>query len=348
MKKVKIGNKIVCDNKPAFIIAEAGSNHNGKLSLAKKLIDIAANAGADAVKFQTFRAEKLYPKTAGKANYLKTRKSIYEIIKNLEMPYNWIPKLNEYCEEKGIMFLSTPFDENSADELEKVGIKAYKIASYCLTHHPLLKHIAKKKKPIILSTGLATNREIKEALNVIYKTGNRDVILMHCVASYPAPLEDANLRAIEAMKKRFKISVGLSDHTLGLIAPLTAVARGANIIEKHFTIDRTLEGPDHKYALEPHELKEMIEGIRDVEKALGKPAKRVTSSEKALYNFARIYVYPVRPIIKGEEFTKKNIAVLRSGKLKPSLHPKHFEKILGRRAKRNIKRYEPLSWSDIK
>lgn len=348
MKKVKIGGKWIGNGEQTFIVAEAGSNHNGKFKLATKLIDIAVKAKADAVKFQVFRADRLYPKTAGVAKYLKSKKPIYEIIKTLEMPYDWIGKLLNYCEKKGIMFLSSAFDEQSADELEKANVKAYKIASYCLTHYPLLKYIARKKKPILLSTGLGNMQEIKEALNIIYKEGNRDVILLHCVASYPAPIEDTNLRVIDTMKKRFKIPVGLSDHSSEILVPILAVARGANVIEKHFTLSRALEGPDHKYALEPHELKEMIVNVREAEKALGTSEKKITPAEEELLKFARVYIYSVSPIKKNEKFTKENIAVLRSGKLKHGLHPKWYDKILGMKAKRDISKYEPITWRVIR
>ncbi len=337
MKTIKIGSKIIGKGKPTFIIAEAGSNHNGKLEHAKKLIDIATEAGADAVKFQVFRTEKLYPKNAGYADYLKTKKSIYQIIEEMEMPYDWIPKLYEYCKEKGIMFLASHFDEESADKLEEVGVDAYKIASYECTHVPLLKYTAKKGKPIIMSTGLASLGEIEESLDAIHAQRNSQVALMHCVAAYPAPIEHTNLKVIDSLKAVFDVPVGISDHTRDpLLVPLAATARGAHIIEKHFTLSNELEGPDHKFAVEPHELKAMVNGVRAVEKALGSPVKKITPVEEDLYKFARRRIHAKKTIKKGEVLSESNIAILRSGKQKPGLAPKFWDLLIGKVAAKDI------------
>jgi len=345
---VKIGNKLVGRGEKVFIIAEAGSNHNGKLEQAKELIKVAAEAKADAIKFQTFRAGKLYVKKAGSADYLKTSKSIFEIIKKLEMPYKWIPQLNEYCRKAGIIFLSTPYDEESADKLEEAGVPAYKVSSYNVTHLPLLKYIARKRKPIILSTGASNLGEIKEALEAIYSQKNENVILLQCTASYPAPLEYINLNVMNTFKQAFQVPVGISDHSRDpFVVPFAATAMKANLIEKHFTLDKSLPGPDHKYAVEPDELKAMINGIRGVEKALGSPIKEVASVEKELYDFARVRIHAVKDIKKGAVLTEKNIAILRSGKAKPGLDPKFWDLILGKKVVRNIKRYEGISWEDL-
>src|SRR5213593_3549543 len=268
---VQIGSRRVGEGHPCFIIAEAGSNHDQKLSWAKKLIEIAATASADAVKFQTFVPEKIYVKHAGFADYLGNRKSIQEIFKDIVMSRDWIPKLAEYCRKKGILFMSSVFDEESADLVDPF-VQVHKIASYESTHLPLIKHVAKKGKPIVLSTGMATLREIREALVAIASTGNKNVILMHCVATYPAPIEATNLRSIDLLRKEFGVPVGLSDHSReAMVNPVAMVARGGHIIEKHFTIKSSLAGPDHKFAIEPHELEEMVTSIRKAETALGNP-----------------------------------------------------------------------------
>lgn len=348
MRKVKIGDKLVGRGENVFVVAEAGSNHDGKLEQAKKLIKVAAEGGADAIKFQTFRAEKLYVKKAGNADYLETHKSIFEIIKNLEMPYEWIPELNEYCRKAGIIFLSTAFDEESVDKLEKAEVPAYKISSYNVTHLPFLRYVARKEKPIILSTGASNLGEVREALEAIYSQKNEDVVLLQCTASYPAALEHINLNVIHTFKQTFQVPVGISDHSRNpFIVPFAATAVGADLIEKHFTLDNSLPGPDHKYAIEPDELKSMVQGIRGVEKALGSPIKKVIAAEKELYNFARVRIHAIRDIKKGTVLTKKNIAILRSGKMKPGLDPKFWNLILGKRAVRNIEKYEGIGWEDL-
>ncbi len=336
VKKIKVGNKWIGENSPCFVIAEVGSNHNKDFNQALKLIDVAAGAKADAVKFQTFKAKRMYTSKAGVSDYLKLDKSIYQIIEDMEMPEEWIPRLFDYCRKKGIMFLSTPFDEASADLLEP-WLPVYKIASYELTHLPLIEHIAKKKKPVILSTGTADLTEIAKSLTAIYKTGNRNVALMQCTACYPAPLDSINLKSILVMKEKFSVPVGLSDHSRAFdVAPMAAVALGANIIEKHFTLDNRLPGPDHRFALEPDELKDMIQKIRDVEKALGEKKKVLHPIERELHHFARRSVFAVKDIHKGERLTAENLAVLRNGKQKPGLAPEKLLSVIGKTAKRNI------------
>ncbi|HLD89000.1 MAG TPA: N-acetylneuraminate synthase family protein [Candidatus Nanoarchaeia archaeon] len=342
---IVIGNKKVGEGNPCFIIAEAGSNHNGRLEIAYKLVDAAVNAKADAVKFQTFRAEKLYVKDSGKADYLKSKEGIYEIIRKMEMPYDWIKKLADYCSKKDIIFLSSPFDEESADIMDKY-VPAYKIASYEMTHIPLLKHIARKKKPMIMSVAMASLQEIEESITAIRKEGNEKIILLHCIASYPAPLEASNLRVIEVMMKKFDVPVGMSDHSEHpLYVPMTSVALGASVVEKHFTLDKNLPGPDHKYAVNPAGLKEMVACIRAVETVLGTAEKKVQESEKEIYSFARRAVHATADIKKGEKFNEKNIAVLRPGKIKPGIAPRYYETILGRKSKRDIKEGEGIQES---
>lgn len=349
MKNIKIEEKTIGDGEPTFIIAEAGSNHNGKIKLAKRLIDTAAEAKVDAIKFQVFRADEMYPKKSGTADYLKNEKSVYRIIKEMEMPYEWLPELFSHCNKKGIVFLASTFDEESSDKLDEAGATAFKIASYECTHLPLIEHIAKKRKSIIMSTGLASIEEIHESLRAIYSKGNKDVALMHCVAKYPAPIENTNLRVIDELKSEFKTPVGMSDHSSDpLLVPMTAAALGANLIEKHFTLDKNLPGPDHKFAVEPHELKEMVKGIRKVELALGSSVKKITQAEEELYKFARRRVHAKKKIKKDEIFTKENIAILRSGKLKPGLDPKFFYELLGKTAGRDIEEGEGITRNLIK
>jgi len=346
-KVVRIGNKMVGEGHPCFIIAEAGSNHNQKLSMAKKLIDIAADAKADVVKFQTFIPEKIYVKNAGFADYLGKAKTIQQIFEDIMMPRDWIPKLSAYCQKKNIMFLSSVFDEESCDLVDPF-VQAHKVASYESTHLPLIKYIASKGKPVILSTGMATVPEIREALKAIASTGNRNVIIMHCVAKYPAPIDASNLRAIDTLRKEFGVPVGLSDHSREAdVNPIAVVARGGNIIEKHYTIKNDLPGPDHKFAIEPHELNAMVSNIRKTEAALGSPVKGVHPLEQELFKFARRRVHAIANIKRGETFTKDNTAVLRSGKARPGLEPKYFEWVLGKRAKTDINESDGIRAEDV-
>lgn len=321
---------------PCFIIAEAGSNHNGSLEQAKHLIDVAAEAGADAVKFQLFRASKLYHKDAGRSDYLKQDKSIYEIIADMEMPYQWLPELAEYCVGVGIVFLCSAFDEDSLEQLDPY-VPAYKIASYEMTHLPLVSHIAWKGKPVIISTGTANLEEVDETVAAFSGTGNRDLMLMQCTASYPAPVGSLNLRAIATMKEAFGVPVGLSDHSRDpLIGPLAAVAIGANLVEKHFTLSNRLPGPDHSFAVEPAELALMVKRIREVEQALGSGIKEVQPDEGVLRAFARRSIFAIREITAGETLSPDNVAVLRCGEKSPGLEPKYYQELQGKTAKKNL------------
>lgn len=346
---MKIGNKEINEKNPCFIIAEAGANfrisNDPKINFkqALKLIDIAAEAKADAVKFQLYRAEQLYVKNAGYADYIGKKKPIYQIIKEMEVPYEWLPKLKKYCDKKNILFLCTPCDEESADQLDKIGLQAYKIASYSISHIPLLKYIAKKGKPIILSTGASDIKEIDRAIKIIKEGGNSEIALLQCTAKYPAPLSTINIRIIPKLKNMFGVIVGLSDHSREpLIAPLGAIALGAKIIEKHYTTDNLLPGPDHGFAILPNELTDLVKAIRNLETALGEENKIVLDSEKELYNFAREYIYAKKDIKKCEKLSKDNLIVLRSGKAAKGLEPFMLDKIYGKKAIKNINREEPI------
>jgi len=349
MKKIKIKNRLVGNSEPCFIIAEAGSNHNRKLDQAFKLIDIAVEAGADAVKFQTYSAEKIYSKKTPKMSYLKKdnltreKESVWDLVKRIEMPREWHKDLADYCTEKGVVFLSTPFDLKAVDELEKF-VSAYKIASFEITHLPLLEYVAKKRKPIILSTGVADLSDIELALDTIYGQGNKDVILLHCAINYPPKYDDLNLRSIQTMRQAFQLPIGFSDHTLGITSDIAAVALGACVIEKHFTLDRTLPGPDHPFALEPDELKEMVQAIRDTESALGSPIKKHTEAEEEMYRLGRRSLVAACNIPKGTQIAKEMIDVKRPGY---GIHSKMMNVVIGRVAKTNIEEDDILTWEMI-
>ncbi len=256
MEKIKIANKWIGEGKPVFIIAEAGSNHDGKFEQAKKLIDIAAWAGTDAVKFQLFRAPKIYPPGCGEIPTPQGKIDLYKFFEQVELPFQWLFPLKKYSQKRGLVFIVSPFDEKSADILEKIAIDAYKIASPELNHLPLLRRVAKNQKAMIISSGLSTLSDIEEALNAIYKENNFQVILLHCISSYPAQPKEYNLNVLETFKKAFQVPVGISDHSLDpVLIPKLAVAIGSSVIEKHFTLSKKLPGADHPFALEPDELK---------------------------------------------------------------------------------------------
>ena len=345
MQNIRIGDRLIGDGNPCFIVAEAGSNHNGKLELAKQLIDAAASSNADAVKFQLFRANRMYPQSAGVSEYLKIAEPIYDVVSKLEMPYDWIPALAAYCKEKKVLFFASVFDEESVDQLDP-HVQAFKIASYELTHLPLIRYVASKNKPIILSTGAASLTEVAATVEEVRRSNTR-LILMQCTAAYPAPLETLNVRVIPSMKSIFGVPVGLSDHSRDpFIGPLAAVSLGANMIEKHLTMDNDLPGPDHRFALEPEEFRSMVQRIRYVEKALGTGQKVTQPIEEELRAFARRSIFVIRDIEVGEVLTRGNIAILRRGKLSHGLEPVEFEAVLGKRAKRRLQLNTPLQRDD--
>ena len=341
VRSVPINGRLVGPGHPCFIVAEVGSNHNGSLDQALAMIDVAKAANVDAVKFQNFHAAKLYPPNAGISDYLLVKKPIYDIIKSLEMPAEWIPRLADYCKSREIIFFSAPFDEESTDVLDP-HVEVFKIASYEITHMPLIRHVARKRKPVILSTGTADLAEVRQALEWCHAEGNEDVILLQCTASYPAPLASLNVRALVTMRETFGVPTGLSDHSRdALVGPMAAVALGANVIEKHFTLSNSLPGPDHGYAIEPSELAILVQAVRKVEQSLGNGAKLCQPLEKELHGFARRFLYASRSIKKGERLTADNVAVLRKGRLPAGLEPKEWDRVLGRTARRDITTGEP-------
>jgi N,N'-diacetyllegionaminate synthase len=334
---VEIAGHKVGSNQPCFIIAEAGVNHNGDLERALALIEAAALAGADAVKFQSFVAEQLVTRKAPKAAYQKQTtddaESQFEMLRRLELSPAAHRKLMEHCQCKGILFLSTPFDEESADLLEKLEVAAFKVSSGELTNLPFLSRLARKHRPMIVSTGMADLAEVELAVRAIESEGNHDFVLLHCVSSYPASPADANLRAMATMATAFGVPVGYSDHTTGIAVAIAAVALGACVIEKHFTLDRTLPGPDHQASLEADELRLMVEGIRAAEAALGHGRKEPASTEANTTSVARKSLVAARDIPEGTILTAEMIAIKRPG---TGLAPSMLPDLIGRRARTDI------------
>lgn len=329
-----------------FIIAEAGINHNGSLELAKKLIDVAAKSGADAVKFQTFKAEKVVSRYAPKAEYQKKTttadESQLEMVKKLELDAAAHRTLIDYCKKKNIRFLSTPFDLESIDLLNELDLDLFKIPSGEITNLPYLRKIGARKKEIILSTGMADLGEIKDALDVLTGAGTKlkDITVLHCNTEYPTPMQDVNLKAMQMIRDAFPgARIGYSDHTLGIEIPIAAVAMGATIIEKHFTLDKNMEGPDHKASLEPDELKVMVRAIRNIEKALGNGIKKPSPSELKNKPIARKSIVAARDIRKGEPFTKENLTVKRPG---TGISPMRWDEVIGQVAKMDYNIDDPI------
>lgn len=324
-----------------FIIAEAGVNHNGDIELAKKLIDKASEAGADAVKFQSFKAEKLVTKNAKKAQYQEEttgkEENQFAMIKKLELDYKKHEELMNYCQLKNIMFLSSPFDLESIDLLDNLGLEIFKIPSGEITNLPYLKKIGSLKKKVILSSGMSTLGDIEKALEVLRNSGSTEITVLHCNTEYPTPMKDVNLHAMKTIKNAFEVEIGYSDHTIGTEVPIAAVALGATVIEKHLTLNKTMEGPDHKVSLEPDELKEMVKCIRNIEKALGNGIKRLTESEKKNINIARKSIVADRFIKRGEVFTEDNLGIKRPGE---GITPMRWEEIIGKIANRDYKEDE--------
>ena len=349
MEKFFIGKKAVGPGNPAFIIAEIGSNFGGSIEKAKKLIGAAAEAGADAAKFQTFRAERLVTAASGKPAYQAVRKNGTETyqrsLKKFEISKEGHLELKKCCEKNGIIFLSTPHGgEESVELLESLGLSAYKIGSGDLTNIPFLEFVAGKKKPVLLSTGMATISEIRDAVSAIKARGNSKVLLFQCTSSYPCPVENSNLLAMETLRKEFGTLVGFSDHTTAVSVSVAAVALGASAIERHFTLNRKDPGPDHRASLEPHEFAQMVSYIREVERALGSGKKKPCASELELAKIARKSVVAAVDIKAGERISAGELEVKRPG---TGIPPKDIAKVIGRKAKRGIKRDSLISFKDL-
>lgn len=338
MKSVRIGHRQIGPGDPTFIIAEAGVNHNGRLSLARKLIDAAAAAGADAIKFQTFRPEQVVLPTGKMAAYQKKNvgreESQLEMIQRFVLPEAWYPRLMRYAAKRRIIFFSAPHGSfDSVRFLAKLHVPAFKIGSGDLPSTPLLRFTARYKRPMIISTGMATMSEIRAAIKAIHQGGNRQIIILQCTTNYPTAANEVNLRAMQTIAKTFRVPVGFSDHTTGCAAALAAVALGAAVIEKHLTLDRHLPGPDHIASAEPAELKKLIRQIRQVELMLGDGRKRPQASERAMAPLVRRSVVTTRAIRRGQRFTTKNIELKRPG---TGLTPATYDRIVGRRARRDV------------
>lgn len=322
-----------------FVIAEAGVNHNGSVELAKKMIDAAAGAEADAVKFQTFKAENVISRFAQKAEYQKqatgAEESQLEMVKKLELSQEAFRELFNYCGKKDIIFMSTPFDEESVDFLNRLGVSIFKIPSGEVTNLPYLRKIGSLRKKIIMSTGMADLKEIEKALNVLIEAGTpkEHITILHCNTEYPTPFEDVNLLAMLTIRNTLGVTVGYSDHTSGIELPIAAVALGAAVLEKHFTLDKTMEGPDHKASVEPGELKEMIKAIRNIEKALGSGVKKPSPSEVKNKIVARRSIVAARPIKKGELLAVENIMAKRPA---GGISPMEWDSVIGKIAKRDF------------
>lgn len=334
MRYIKIGDKTIGEGQPVFIVAEAGINHNGSLEQAEELVKRAKEVGADAVKFQTFKAESLCSR--GSKNF--------ELFKSLELNSNEWAKIAETAQSSDIMFFSSPFDEESVELLDGLGMPAFKVASGDLTYLPFLKYIARKAKPIILSTGMSTLSEIDEALNTIYSAGNKDVILLHCVSNYPTNVKDVNLKAIKTLEQVFKLPVGFSDHTAGALISIVAVSLGAKVIEKHFTLDKNLPGPDHKLSLDPSEFKEMVRSIRTVEQAVGDGIKVPRESEAEEIKAGRRSITARVNISAGATITQDMLKIARPG---IGIEPKFIDIVIGRTAKEHIQEDEALTWHKV-
>ena len=344
---IKINGRPVGDGAPAYIIAEMSANHAGSIERALEMIHVAKEAGADCIKIQTYTPDTMTIDCHNE--YFNIEKgtwegeNLYSLYQKAYTPWEWHKQLRDEATKVGIDFLSTPFDNTSVDFLEELGMSFYKIASFELVDIPLLEYIASKNKPIIMSTGMGSIEEITEAVDAIYSTGNRQLALMKCSSAYPAKSEEMNLSTICDMKKRFDIPVGLSDHSMGAFSAATAVALGANIIEKHFCISRAIKNPDSTFSMEPDEFRDMVDQVREVEKAMGKVSYGVSKQEETNACFRRS-LFVVKDIAAGEKLTPENIRSIRPAY---GLKPKYYKEVLGKVAKHEIKRGTPLSFEDI-
>src|SRR3989344_1289410 len=342
---ISVGNRLIWKNQPCFVIAEAGGNHNGDKILAKRLIDAAKNAGADAVKFQTWRTEDILTKASKKVEYMDdSPESMYDLIKRLELTYEDFRELFVYAKEKGIMFLSTPDEIKSAEFLAELGVAAIKIGSGAITDLRFLKGVAEKRLPVILSTGMSSVEEIEDALEIFRNAGNEEIVLLHCTSNYPTSIRDVNLRAMLTLQSRFNSIVGYSDHTLDMATPIAAVAMGAAVIEKHFTLDKNLEGPDHKASLNPGEFGEMVDNIRRTETILGSHEKKPTAGEIEMKKIIRRSIVAKENIPAGTRINEELITFKIPG---TGLQPKEKDKVVGRRAKRGILQDEIINLGDL-
>ncbi len=344
---MKINGREIGRNVPPYVVAELSANHNGNIERAFEIIKSARDSGADAIKIQTYTADTMTLDCDSKDfiidDGLWKGRTLYELYKWAETPYEWHKEIFDYANKIGITCFSTPFDETAVDLLEDLNTPAYKVASFEIIDIPLLRYIATTRKPIIISTGMANLEEITEAVEVVKECGCTDIALLHCISSYPAPLEQSNLKVIEDLRNKFNLTVGLSDHTMGVIASVTSVALGASIIEKHFTLDRTDKGPDSDFSIEPNELSDLCKLSKDAWKALGKADYRIKDAELDNIKYRRS-IYVVKGMSPGDVITRENIRRVRPGY---GIMPKHFDSVIGKSVNRKIQKGQPLKWDFI-
>ena len=344
-----ISDKKIGESYPTFIIAELSANHMNDFDIAVKTIEAMADAGADAVKFQTFTPDTITIDCNNEYFHIKQGtvwdgQILHELYEDAYMPWDWQPKLKKVAEDLGLIVFSSPFDKTSVDFLEDMDVPAYKIASFEITDIPLIEYVASKGKPIIISTGIASLEDIELAVKTCLEANNDKIALLKCTSSYPAPFEEINLNTIPDIKNKFGVVVGLSDHTLGGEVSTTAVALGASIIEKHFILDRNMGGPDSEFSMEPHEFKAMVDSIRNVEKALGRVSYELSDKMKSNREFSRS-LFVVKDMKKGEIITEDNVRSIRPGF---GLHPKYLKEILGKRINKDLKKGTPFNLEFIK
>lgn len=348
-KEIKIGDRVISKNSPTFIIAELSCNHNGKLAIALETIDAMHEAGADCVKLQTSKPGSITidcnkESFIVKGGTLWDGKTLYELYQQTYTPWEWHKEIKDYVESKGMIFFSSPFDFKAVDFLEELGAPAYKIASFEITDIPLIEYTASKGKPVIISTGIANEEDIQLAIDTCRSVGNDQVVILKCTSAYPTSLDEVNLKMIPDIENKFNCLVGLSDHTMGSVVPIGSVALGAKIIEKHFILDRSLGGPDASFSMTPGEFKEMVDSVRDLEKALGKVTYKLTEKVEKNKQFARS-LFVVNDSESGDLITKENIRSIRPGN---GLHPKYYKNILGKKFSEDVTRGEPLTLKMIK
>lgn len=348
MQKIKISNKFISSENPTYIIAEIGSNFDRSFDKAKRMVDLAVEVGADCAKFQSFLPDKIVSKrgfgSKRSSFQSKWKKPVYEIYKDAVFPREWHKELNMYCKQKNIDFASSPYDKEAVDLLDDIGVPFYKIGSGEVSNLEFIEYVASKGKPMLIGVGASTLGEIEEMMEVIKKIGNEKVVLLQCVTNYPSPFEDANIKVLETLKSAFGVIVGYSDHTPGHTVSLGAVTLGAKVIEKHFTDNKTNEGPDHLFALDSNEFKAMVEEIRNLEKALGSGAKTIYSSEQETKILQRRSLYSIVDIKKGKRITEEMITALRPAK---GVLPKYKKIFINKIAQKNLPADSPVNWDLI-
>ena len=348
MNKILIADKEISQTSPVFIITELSANHGGKIEIAKETIKAAAQTGADAIKLQTYTADTITLDCDNeyfqiKQDTLWDGQSLHSLYQEAYMPWEWQTELKKYAESLGLICFSSPFDKSAVDFLEGIDVPAYKIASFEITDIPLIEYVASKAKPVIISTGIAEKQDIQEAVEACHRMNNFDIILLKCTSAYPAPLEESNLLTIPDLAKKFNVLSGFSDHTLGITAPVTAVALGAKVIEKHFILDRDIGGPDASFSLDVEQFTQMVQAVRDTEKMLGSVNYEMTEKSKKSKEFSRS-LFITEDVQEGELLTEHNIRSVRPAF---GMHPREYSKVLGKTFNKIYKKGTPLSWDQI-